>query len=109
MPCQKILIALGDGIGYNDFTAIIRLKTAGQSAPMLKDSKPENAEYEVFPLNITDQTVTAINGVTMNGDVKGVKYFNVSGMVSDRPFQGVNIVVTEYTDGTSTTSKMFVK
>ena len=29
--------------------------------------------------------------------------------VSDRPFQGVNIVVTEYTDGTSTTSKMFVK
>lgn len=106
MPCQKILRALGDGIGYNDFTAIIRLKTAGQSAPMLKDSKPENAEYEVFPLNITDQTVTAINGVTVNGDVK---YFNVSGMFSDRPFQGVNIVVTEYTDGTSTTSKMFVK
>ncbi len=40
--------------------------------------------------------------------VKSVKYVNVAGIVSDRPFQGVNIVVTEYTDGTSTTSKVIM-
>ena len=101
---------LGNGVGYNDFTAIIRLKTAGKSAPMLKDSKPANAEYEVFPLNITNQTPTAINTVEAgNGVVKSVKYVNVAGMVSDFPFQGVNIVVTEYSDGSRSTSKMLRK
>ena len=53
---------------------------------------------------------TAINTVeTGNGEVKSVKYVNVAGMVSDVPFQGVNIVVTEYTDGSRTTSKMLKK
>lgn len=53
---------------------------------------------------------TAINTVeTGNGEVKSVKYVNVAGVVSDAPFQGVNIVVTEYTDGTRTTSKMLRK
>ena len=37
-----------------------------------------------------------------------MKYVSVAGVVSDRPFQGVNIVVTEYTDtdGSRTTAKM---
>ena len=53
---------------------------------------------------------TAINTVDVNGKaVKSVKYVNVAGIVSDVPFQGVNIVVTEYTDGSRTTSKMLRK
>ena len=53
---------------------------------------------------------TAINTVeTGNGQVKSVKYVNVAGMVSDVPFEGVNIVVTEYTDGSRTTSKILRK
>ncbi len=53
---------------------------------------------------------TAINTVEAGkGEVKSVKYVNVAGMVSDVPFQGVNIVVTEYTDGSRTTSKMLRK
>ena len=53
---------------------------------------------------------TAINTVeTGNGEVKSVKYVNVAGIVSDKPFQGVNIVVTEYTDGSRTTTKMLRK
>ena len=53
---------------------------------------------------------TAINTVDVNGKaVKSVKYVNVAGIVSDVPFQGVNIVVTEFTDGSRTTSKMLRK
>ena len=53
---------------------------------------------------------TAINTVeTGNGEVKSVKYVNVAGIESATPFQGVNIVVTEYTDGSRTTSKMLRK
>lgn len=80
---------------YN-FKAIIR-KSASKAGP-----------YEVYPTDL-EGVSTAINGVEINGDVKSVKYVNVAGIVSDVPFQGVNIVVTEYTDGSRTTTKMLKK
>lgn len=98
------------GKGYEHFKAIVRLASTS-NAPMLKDRMPKNTEYVVFPLNIKNTDVpTAINTVDVNGKaVKSVKYVNVAGMVSDKPFSGVNIVVTEYTDGSRTTSKMLRK
>lgn len=66
----------------------------------------------VYPVDLDgtgSDITTAINTVSVNGEVKSVKYVNVAGVVSDAPFQGVNIVVTEYTDGTRTTSKMLRK
>ena len=66
----------------------------------------------VLPIDLTadSEVVTSINTVeTGNGEVKSVKYVNVAGMVSDVPFQGVNIVVTEYSDGSRSTSKMLRK
>jgi len=38
--------------------------------------------------------------------IKDVKYFNVAGMQSAEPFDGVNIVVTTYNDGTTSTNKV---
>ena len=38
--------------------------------------------------------------------VNNVKYFNVAGMESNEPFEGVNIMVTTYNDGTTSTSKV---
>ena len=67
----------------------------------------------VLPVDLdpaTSEIITSINTVeTGNGEVKSVKYVNVAGIMSDRPFQGVNIVVTEYTDGSRTTTKMLKK
>ena len=40
------------------------------------------------------------------GEVVGVTYVNTQGMQSDRPFSGLNIVVTRYSDGTTSTSKV---
>ncbi|MBQ3323655.1 MAG: choice-of-anchor D domain-containing protein [Muribaculaceae bacterium] len=39
-------------------------------------------------------------------EVVGVKYYNVAGIESDTPFKGVNIVVTRYSDGSSSTTKI---
>ena len=39
----------------------------------------------------------------------GVRYINVAGQESDTPFDGVNIIVTTYTDGTTTTAKKVIK
>ncbi len=49
--------------------------------------------------------VTGINDVT-NKTVAGVKYYNLAGMESNEPFSGVNIIVTRYTDGSISTSKV---
>ncbi|MBR5672967.1 MAG: hypothetical protein IKW97_01070 [Muribaculaceae bacterium] len=38
--------------------------------------------------------------------VNNVKYFNVAGMESNVPFEGVNIMVTTYNDGTTNTCKV---
>lgn len=36
----------------------------------------------------------------------GIKYVNIAGMESSKPFDGVNIVVTTYTDGTKAVKKV---
>ena len=64
----------------------------------------------VYPTNLTggdDNNVpTAINTMSVNGEVESVKYYNVSGIESDVPFEGVNIEVTTYTDGSRTSRKI---
>lgn len=49
---------------------------------------------------------TAISTVNANAQVESVRYYNTIGVESETPFQGLNIVVTRYSDGTTTTTKM---
>ena len=102
---SKSFTGLTSGNAYN-FHAIIRKGTATSGAPKLKGT---GDTYVVYPTDLDPKIPTAINGVSVNGEVKSVKYVNVAGVVSDKPFSGVNIVVTEYTDGSRTTSKMLRK
>ena len=52
-------------------------------------------------------TVTAINTIAAGkGEVKAVRYYNLMGVESATPFDGVNIVVKEFSDGTRETSKV---
>ena len=119
---HNLLEDLVPGVTYR-FDAIVQTRLAKKAgAPSLKDDSatvtpgiyaPDDA-YTICPVDFDpkspDNIVTSINTVaTGNGEVKSVKYVNVAGIVSDRPFQGVNIVVTEYTDGSRTTSKMLKK
>ena len=55
----------------------------------------------------TPNMVTSVLGLKSDTAVKSVKYFNIAGMSSDTPFEGLNIVVTTHTDGTVTTRKVF--
>lgn len=65
--------------------------------------------YYVVEKQVTLKTgeniITGIEDVT-NKTVAGVKYYNVAGIESNEPFSGVNIVVTRYTDGSISTSKV---
>jgi len=51
----------------------------------------------------TNTAVAEVNGTPA---VKSVEYLNVAGMKSDKPFDGINIVVTRYDDGSIKTSKV---
>ena len=57
-------------------------------------------------LLVSSPLPTAINRVGTEAQVVGVEYVNIAGMRSSKPFKGVNIVVTRYSDGSTTTSKV---
>ncbi len=80
-------------------------------APMLKDVATDaDGKYyiveQVIPFTQKGGNVpTGLESLDAR-QVVGVKYYNPSGIESDTPFQGVNIVVTRYSDGSSTTTKI---
>ena len=49
---------------------------------------------------------TGVEDVNTDKQVVGTKYVNMAGMTSDKPFDGMNIVVTSYSDGTTSTVKV---
>ena len=58
------------------------------------------------PVVMELDNVTGVNGINAGKTVASVKYYNVAGQAADKAFQGVNIVVTTYTDGTTSTVKV---
>jgi hypothetical protein len=68
--------------------------------------------YQVYPggglrtYKFTTPQSTGVNNVTAAKTVKNVTYVNTLGMQSAEPFQGMNIVVTNYTDGSHTATKV---
>lgn len=53
-----------------------------------------------------DKVVTSIDEIMPGTQVAEITYYNTLGMMSHKPFEGVNIVVTRYSNGTTTTTKV---
>ncbi len=49
---------------------------------------------------------TSVTEIAYHGEVLETIYYNVQGMMSDKPFDGVNIVVNRYSDGATVVSKV---
>lgn len=66
-----------------------------------------STKFVVYPLDLdADRVATGVNDVNCAKEVKGVSYFNMMGVESAQPFDGVNIMVTTYTDGTQSAAKV---
>lgn len=66
-----------------------------------------STKFMVYPLNLdANKVATGVNDVNSAKEVKGVSYFNMMGVESAQPFDGVNIMVTTYTDGTQSATKV---
>lgn len=78
-----------------------------EDTPNLVDFYPQTSfsegEDEIAPgyiFSYQDGTFTSIDNVNASKEVKMVRYYNTLGVESATPFQGVNIIVTTFTDGT---------
>ena len=78
-------------------------KVAIYTIPTEDNQATTPARKELF---IIKSSQTGVEGIDAQKTVKNVHYYNVAGMQSDSPFQGVNIVVTTYDDGTQRTTKV---
>ncbi|MBR1727895.1 MAG: hypothetical protein IJ724_14880, partial [Muribaculaceae bacterium] len=63
----------------------------------------ESSEANVY---FGSHIITSVGHVTTRPTVSAVIYYNLQGQKSNRPWQGVNLVMTQYSDGTSTTTKV---
>lgn len=100
------------------FVAIVRLNqaweaeeetpAAGAPRRVKKSDLNSASNYTIVPLEGTGSTdiTTGTADVKVYGNVESVEYYNAAGMKSDKPFAGINIVVTRYTDGTVSTAKV---
>lgn len=63
---------------------------------------------KTYTLTKGSSIITGISAVKMdaNREVVGVTYVNPVGQMSSTPWQGVNMVVTRYSDGSTTTQKV---
>ena len=83
-----------------------------------KDEGLDRSKFIIFPImassavsngtemgNVTD-VKEIIQDVATPSTVASVRYYNLMGVESDKPFDGLNIVVTTYSDGSRTSKKI---
>ena len=82
-------------------------EAGGYNISLVKEATPAGAKAPIdgVKMVVRKNTNVGINDVNAKA-VKSVKYVNLAGMQSNVPFDGVNIVVTTYTDGTKAASKV---
>ncbi|MCQ2290887.1 MAG: carbohydrate-binding protein [Muribaculaceae bacterium] len=84
-------------------------KASANKVKALAEAASEELYYvaEAFvEVDFTQNVVTGLYEVSGVREIKDVKYYNVAGQQSAAPHKGMNIVVTTYTDGTSSTRKL---
>ena len=69
-----------------------------------------NTTRQIMPTGIgqNGEIITKIDEVA-NSSIKSIKYLDTMGRISEKPFEGVNIVVKEYINGSKSVSKQIYK
>ena len=97
---------------YTRSANIDQTTPSGHRAPMrgvdvARDGKYYVAEFQFdYTLDENNPPITSVKGIYTDRVVTGETYYNIMGQSSSEPFEGVNIVVTRYNDGTTTTAKV---
>ncbi len=104
----------GEQVNENDLKIYVRYyyRSKGNELPLMNGRRTLGNRDEETPMyngtegQYTPDSMTALYEVAGSGEVVSVTYVNPQGMQSDKPFSGVNIVITRYSDGSATTAKV---
>ena len=90
-----------------DLEGIVEAKTGGGAGARRK-AMSASSTLKLVPTNIQSAgVITGIDGVSASRKAVRTRYYNISGMESDKPFQGVvNIIVVTYDDGSTFSRKV---
>ncbi len=97
-PLFKVTAVAADDFESGNITPTMGLWLIGTG------DKP--AEDCMEPPLTAMQVTTAVRDINADKAIAGVKYYNVAGVESNEAFDGVNIVVTTYVDGTTSAVKV---
>lgn len=99
--------------GLKNVTAIVKVNSTSSGAPAAGGRRLKEAGSAGYSLSLVSASPSVVTGIeTVKGDsdkaktVQAVRYYNLMGVGSNTPFDGVNIVVTTYTDGTQSSTKL---
>lgn len=77
------------------------------AVPPTASNDAASSTLVIYPLDLDAQgSMTAVKDIVGDRTVKSVSYYNIMGVESAQPHDGVNIVVTRYTDGSTSTAKV---
>ena len=85
---------------------------SGKRNASAMDSDARSNSMQVYPLDLSEKNAkeppTGIREILdlSSKTVESVRYYNILGMESKEPFEGINIIVTRYTDGTISSTKV---
>ena len=94
--------------GESEFVDVVR----NHAPRLIGESATDGQDYFVaeatrrINFGSSGNVVTAIGDVSASRQVASVTYYNMLGVPSPRPYQGVNVVVTRYQNGTTETKKV---
>ncbi len=107
---NSFLMPVGGSVEYIGRFYYVRID---DSVPALRAAEEveglieSSSEYLYYVVEATgSDTFTSVNEFEPGKEVVGVTYVNPLGMTSSQPFEGVNIIVTRYSDGTISTAKV---
>lgn len=102
-----------DNKAFMFHAAIVAKPTGGRRANVegtADDASNMSDRFVIYPLDFKSSGENVVTGVeelnVLMKDVESVRYYNIMGMESEKPFEGINIVVTRYTDGSTSTAKI---
>lgn len=99
---------------YKFTRVIVQKNSADDKAPSkvavwpTTEDREKYADYTLYLVGDFEHStiVTGVDDMNANKQVSSVRYYSISGAESNAPVDGINIVVTNYTDGTTSTTKL---
>lgn len=76
------------------------------ATPKANDGKDYFIAEDIIIIKFYNDTPTAVGTINVEAQPVSVTYYNMLGVGSSRPHPGVNVMVTRYNDGTTSTTKV---